>query len=94
MWDGRRVLPAGWVKDATTRHATTTNPAWGYGYQWWVTTRSDVDIWAGRGFGGQFLIVIPSRDIVGVVHAWNIFGARTKDALGAFVDALLAPAGG
>jgi hypothetical protein len=28
--------------------------------------REDVDVWAGRGFGGQFLIVIPSRDIVAV----------------------------
>jgi CubicO group peptidase (beta-lactamase class C family) len=89
MWEGRRVLPAGWVKDATTRHAKTTSPAWDYGYQWWLMTRGDVDIWAGRGFGGQYLVVIPSRDIVGVVHAWNIFGARTMDTFGAFVDALL-----
>ena len=94
IWDGRRVLPAGWVKDATTHHAKTTSPAWDYGYQWWLTTRGDVDVWAGRGFGGQYLVVIPSRDIVGVIHAWNIFGARTKDTFGAFVDALLAPAGG
>ena len=93
MWDGRRILPEGWVKDATTRHAKTTSPAWEYGYQWWMTTRSGVDVWAGRGFGGQFLVVIPSRDIVGVINAWNIFGARTKDTFGTFLDVLLAPAG-
>lgn len=93
MWDGHRVLPAGWVKDATARHAKTTSPAWDYGYQWWITTRSGVEVWAGRGFGGQFLVVIPSRDIVGVVNAWNIFGGRTKDTFGAFLDVLLAPAG-
>ena len=89
VWEGRRILPVGWVKDATTRHAQPTSPAWGYGYQWWITNRGGVDIWAGRGFGGQYLIVIPSRDIVGVVNAWNIFGERTKDSFGAFVDALL-----
>ena len=89
MWGSRRVLPAGWVKDATTRHAQTTSPAWGYGYQWWITNRGGVDVWAGRGFGGQYLVVIPSRDIVGVVNAWNIFGARTQDTFGTFVDALL-----
>ena len=94
VWDGRRILPAGWVKDATTRYAKTTSPAWDYGYQWWLTTRGDVEVWAGRGFGGQYLVVIPARDIVGVVHAWNIFGLRTKDAFGAFVDMLLANAGG
>ena len=90
MWEGRRILPVGWVEDATTRHTKTTSPAWDYGYQWWLTTRAGVDVWAGRGFGGQFLVVIPSRDVVGVVHAWNIFGARTKDSLGALMDALLA----
>ena len=93
MWDGRRVLPAGWVKDATARHAQPTSPAWGYGYQWWITARGREDIWAGRGFGGQYLVVIPSCDIVGVVHAWNIFGGRTKDTFGAFLDVLLARPG-
>jgi CubicO group peptidase (beta-lactamase class C family) len=89
-WEGRRILPAGWVKDATTRHAQPTSPAWGYGYQWWLTNRGAVDVWAGRGFGGQLLVVIPSRGIVGVVNAWNIFGARTKDTFASLVDALLA----
>jgi CubicO group peptidase (beta-lactamase class C family) len=92
VWAGRRILPAGWVKDATTRHAQPTSPAWGYGYQWWITSRGGVDVWAGRGFGGQYLIVIPSRDIVGVVNAWNIFGAKARDSFGALVDALLSHA--
>ena len=65
--------PAG-SKNATTRHAKTAAPGWDYGYQWWLTTRGGVDIWAGRGFGGQLLLVIPSRDIVAVVNAWNVFG--------------------
>lgn len=28
VWDGRRVLPAGWVKDATSRHAGYCSPCW------------------------------------------------------------------
>jgi CubicO group peptidase (beta-lactamase class C family) len=78
------------VKDATARHAKTTNPAWDYGYQWWVAAREDVAVWAGRGFGGQYLVVIPSRDIVGVINAWNVFGAPSRDTLNPFIDALLA----
>lgn len=89
MWDGRRVLPAGWVKDATTRHAKSVAPNWDYGFQWWITTRNGVDVWAGRGFGGQLLIVIPARDVVGVVNVWNVFGGRARDLLGPFVDALI-----
>ena len=89
MWDGQRVLPDGWVKDATTRHAKGVAPNWDYGFQWWITTRNGVDVWAGRGFGGQLLIVIPARDVVGVVNAWNVFGGRARSLLDPFVDALI-----
>ena len=46
-------------------------------------------IWAGRGFGGQLLIVIPSRDVVGVVNAWNVFGGQARNIFAPFVDAML-----
>ena len=63
---------------------------WDYGYQWWVTTRGGMEVWAGRGFGGQLLIVIPSRDIVGVVHAWNVFGGAARPIVEPLVEALVA----
>jgi CubicO group peptidase (beta-lactamase class C family) len=78
MWDGRRILPEGWVRSAMTRHVTGLPGGWAYGYQWWLTTRDGQDIWAGRGFGGQLLIVIPSRDIVAVANAWNVFSGRAR----------------
>jgi CubicO group peptidase (beta-lactamase class C family) len=63
---------------------------WDYGYQWWVTSRGGADVWAGRGFGGQLLIIIPSRDIVGVVLAWNVFGVPAQPIFEPFVAALMA----
>ena len=90
VWDGRRILPEGWVRAATTRHAAGLPGRWDYGYQWWLTSRSGADIWAGRGFGGQLLIVIPSRDIVAVVHAWNVFGGGARSIFDPLVAALLA----
>jgi CubicO group peptidase (beta-lactamase class C family) len=89
MWNGRRVLPEGWVKRATARHVKAAAPGWDYGYQWWIMSREDVEVWAGRGFGGQFLIVIPSRDIVAVANAWNVFGAKARSVFTPLVDALL-----
>jgi CubicO group peptidase (beta-lactamase class C family) len=100
MWNGRRILPEGWVRNATTRHASTATGRWAaglaagqwdYGLQWWITARQGAEIWAGRGFGGQLLLVIPSRDVVTVVHAWNIFGDKVKNVFEPLVDALLAP---
>jgi CubicO group peptidase (beta-lactamase class C family) len=89
MWDGKRILPAGWVRNATTRHATSVGGGWDYGFQWWITNRNGVDVWAGRGFGGQFLIVIPSRDLVAVANSWNVFGGRAGNVFNALLNALL-----
>ena len=60
------------------------------GYQWWITSRGGVDVWAGRGFGGQLLLVIPSRDLVAVVLAWNVFGDRVRNLQMPLIDALVA----
>ncbi|MGE5836760.1 MAG: serine hydrolase domain-containing protein [Acidobacteriota bacterium] len=91
VWNGTRILPAGWVKEATTRHATGVSPGWDYGYQWWITNRNGFDIWAGRGFGGQFLIVVPARDLVAVSYSWNVFGGRAGNIFNALLTAMLTP---
>jgi CubicO group peptidase (beta-lactamase class C family) len=93
VWDGKRILPEGFVARATTRHVRGVGGTWDYGYQWWLTQRGGVDVWAGRGFGGQFLIVIPARDLVAVVHAWNIFGGPARNIFGPLLDALVAAGG-
>ena len=89
VWNGRRILPEGWVKDATSRHVKSVAPNWDYGYQWWLTSHGGVDVWAGRGFGGQMLLVIPARDIVAVVNSWNVFGNKARGIQGPLLDALL-----
>jgi len=90
VWNGRRILPAAFVERATSRHVTGVGGQFDYGYQWWLTRRGDADVWMGRGFGGQFLIVIPSRGVVAVVNAWNIFGTPARNITTPLLDALLA----
>jgi CubicO group peptidase (beta-lactamase class C family) len=89
VWNGKRILPAGWVKNATTRHARSVGGGWDYGYQWWITNRNGIDVWAGRGFGGQFLIVIPDRHLVAVVNSWNVFGGRAGNVFNALLGAMM-----
>ena len=62
---------------------------WDYGLQWSITSRGGVDVWAGRGFGGQMLIVIPARETVAVINAWNIFGGRAANIFEPLVAAIL-----
>jgi CubicO group peptidase (beta-lactamase class C family) len=93
VWNGERLLPEGWVAAATARQVDDVAPDnpnwnWGYGYQWWRLDSDGLAVWTGLGFGGQTLIVIPERDIVGVVNSWNIFGRRPPLTV-AFIEALI-----
>ena len=93
MWRGTRILPPGWAREATTRHVDHVAPgnanSPGYGYQWWRYDRRNTEVWAGNGFGGQFLIVVPQHRIVAVANSWNVFGPPAPGILGPLIDAVL-----
>ncbi|MDF1505433.1 serine hydrolase [Roseisolibacter sp. H3M3-2] len=92
VWQGKRILPAGWARTATGRIVERTADAPtapGYGYQWWRYDRRGVEVWAGNGFGGQFLLVVPQHRLIAVINAWNVFGQRVPGTLGPLIDALI-----
>ncbi|MCL7989635.1 MAG: beta-lactamase family protein, partial [marine benthic group bacterium] len=69
LWRGVRLLPEGWVEASVSRHVDDVapeNPNWnaGYGYQWWRVDSDGVEVWAGLGYGGQYLLVLPDQRIV------------------------------
>ncbi|MEZ5143692.1 MAG: serine hydrolase [Acidimicrobiales bacterium] len=65
VWDGRRVVPEGWVDYGRT----PTPPPAGtpeYGAHWW-TYEDCPDGFRAGGFNGQHIVVCPSLDLVVVV---------------------------
>jgi len=91
VWDGTRVIPEGWVAASTARRVENFDRSGrAYGYQWWRVDRGGQDVWAGLGYGGQFLVILPEREVVGVVNSWNLFGNSQGSVLNAFIDALIA----
>ena len=72
-WGSQQVVPEAWI-NASTQSYTRGAPVFfadynaGYGYFWWVfpeTRRgSDSGVIAASGSGGQWLFVVPSRDLV------------------------------
>ena len=65
-WQGRQLLPSGWVERASSRHTANPNepePDWrqGYGYQFW---RSRHNGYRGDGAFGQFCVILPELDAV------------------------------
>lgn len=65
MWAGRRILPEGWVREASrlqTDNSWQDDPDWslGYGIQLWMCRHG----FRGDGAFGQYMIVIPEADAV------------------------------
>ncbi|WP_242448236.1 serine hydrolase [Cellulomonas sp. WB94] len=71
VWRGERLLPAGWVAEATARQVSNgAEPAndWaqGYGYQFW---RCRHDAYRADGAFGQFCVVLPDQQVVVAITA-------------------------
>jgi CubicO group peptidase (beta-lactamase class C family) len=66
-WGDRQVVPALYVRAATTGQVSpeAAVPGLGYGYFWWTYRGPGVPrLFLALGSGGQFVIVVPSRDAV------------------------------
>jgi len=64
IWEGRRVLPEGWVDYARTptwrQHGAADGP---YGAHWWLDTFGP-GVFSANGYDGQFIILRPDRDLI------------------------------
>jgi CubicO group peptidase (beta-lactamase class C family) len=71
VWNGERILPEGWVaystQQAPSQHPGAREDGWGYGAQWWLLGydgRVPRDTYTSAGRRGQFVTIVPSRDVV------------------------------
>jgi hypothetical protein len=70
-WQGKQLVPAAWVEEATAAHADNSsmgNVDWqqGYGYQFW---RCRHRAYRGDGAFGQYCIVFPEQDAVLAINS-------------------------
>ncbi len=90
MWSGERILPEGWVQQATRPNAdfqepgATPYPGRGYGLHFWVPEGYDGE-WFMAGVYGQYVWVDETRNIVIARTAADTqWGARTPETFAAF----------
>jgi CubicO group peptidase (beta-lactamase class C family) len=65
----QQVVPAGWIGTATTpqfpwRDTVGAQRSVTYGYLWWVADPPSTQAFFAWGYGGQFVYVVPSLDLV------------------------------
>jgi len=93
VWNGTRLVPEGWVT-ASTAPAMVVDATKGisYGYQWWIVSPNGArpPAFAADGYGGQYLFVVPSLDLIAVFTGWNIWDKPELDMVYALESVLRA----
>jgi len=102
MWEGRRILPPGWVEFSRTPAPAPNNGS--YGAHFWLSSKPgpeqhagfvgrDFDAFEMNGNEGQFVVIVPARDLVvvrlGALHtsSWD----EVRKSLGDLIEAFAAP---
>lgn len=97
-WQGQQLISADWVDASTHPHVPDVSPdepesKIGYGYQWWVFRhgkREAPDMYGTWGWGGQFALVVPYLDLIGVFTGWNVYeGGAYRYAWDLFYDRIV-----
>jgi CubicO group peptidase (beta-lactamase class C family) len=87
--EGRRVLPESWVRESWMPRARSPFSGDRYGYGWFVTDSCGRTAYYARGFGGQYVFVVPSLALSVVVtsdpHVHSRVGGY-REALRTLVD--------
>lgn len=91
--DDTRILPEGWTKYVSTPSGPQPEGrGWGYGAGWWLFNNHQgipKDTFLAAGNRGQFLVIVPSMDLVIVRRGEDMVGTRfdieafTRDVISA-----------
>jgi len=89
-WKGQQIVSREWVAQSV-RPSVRFDDRRGYGYQWWVPrhTNGQTRIFAGNGYGGQFLMVVPEQDLIVVFNGWQHHERPEKSTWRALEDRIL-----
>jgi CubicO group peptidase (beta-lactamase class C family) len=63
VWEGRRVLPEGWVDHGRRPRSVDPTDGQVHGAHWWVVGDRHGTFWA-SGYGGQSITICPALDLV------------------------------
>lgn len=95
VWNGKRLLPEGWVKFSSTPAPTRPPKAgeWGYGAQFWLFDQMPgvpEGTFSTAGNKGQFVTIVPGHDLVIVRTGVDPLGTRWEQhrLVGAIIEAL------
>jgi CubicO group peptidase (beta-lactamase class C family) len=95
-WGAKQVVPENWVRESTRPH-TDLGGGRGYGYLWWTAAAAapgdsmstQVSMFYASGYGGQYVIILPTLDLVVVHRAARVDAGITHDRMGEILRSIL-----
>lgn len=81
-WNGRQVLPQGWLETSWQPRARSPFSGDDYGYGWFLTRFAGQQAAYARGYGGQMLVVVPGREMVVAITSDPMLPARSGGYFG------------
>jgi CubicO group peptidase (beta-lactamase class C family) len=101
VWEGKRILPSGWVDFARTKTPADNCDIYGAGF--WVTPQEGRgkpfvtltpdgprDLFNAQGHEGQLIVIVPSKDLIVVRLGHFVDSPESWRALGDWVQSLVA----
>ena len=93
-WNGQQIIPSNWVKESTASKIKISSDE-GYGYFWWTKmftlNEKKIDSYYAWGYGGQYIFVVPSLQLVVAMTASNWIMDEKKYAF-EMMDKFILPA--
>ena len=80
IWNEQQIVPSEWITLSLNESVHFSNMRggpnlyhYGYGYQWFLGKYmpENIQAYCAQGWGGQFIVVIPEKDLVAVTTAGN-----------------------
>lgn len=76
-YNNNQIIPANWIDSSFYNYALNLPrcqeseivPFNGYGFQWWIKEFNNTITYTALGYGGQFIMIIPSSDMVIVTNS-------------------------
>ncbi len=78
---GEEIISSEWVKKSTEMIVQFNQKTNGYGYLWWIRMNQGVKIYFAAGYGGQYIMVVPSKALVVAITSSSLYSGEYGENL-------------
>jgi CubicO group peptidase (beta-lactamase class C family) len=90
-WNQHQLIPSAWIEQSTAEQVRV-NDVVSYGYLWRSRRIGSVRLFYGLGYGGQYLMVVPSLNIVVTANQeWHVSNEQADQQKYGFTDRVFDP---